>query len=76
MTSKSVPSTLFGLFEQVPALPPSDRKPGSVGPGTDVQISMMDGAGNYLQTGQSGEVEIKGPNVIQGYENNPERQVA
>jgi len=53
-------------------LPPSDRKPGSVGRGTDVQISIMDGAGNHLQTGQSGEVVIKGPNVIQGYENNPE----
>ena len=53
-------------------LPPSDRKPGSVGRGTDVQISIMDAAGNHLPTGQSGEVVIKGPNVIRGYENNPE----
>src|SRR5262245_61189281 len=53
-------------------LPPSDRKPGSVGRGTDVQISIMDNAGNHLPTGQSGEVVIKGPNVIRGYENNPE----
>ena len=53
-------------------LPPSDRKPGSVGPGTDVQISIMDAAGNHLPIGQSGEVVIKGPNVIRGYENNPD----
>jgi acyl-CoA synthetase (AMP-forming)/AMP-acid ligase II len=53
-------------------LPPSDRKPGSVGRGTDVQISIMDAAGNHLPTGERGEVVIKGPNVIQGYENNPE----
>jgi acyl-CoA synthetase (AMP-forming)/AMP-acid ligase II len=53
-------------------LPPADRKPGSVGRGTDVQVSIMDAAGNHLPTGQSGEVVIKGPNVIRGYENNPE----
>ena len=53
-------------------LPPSDRKPGSVGQGTDVKISIMDKAGNHLQVGEAGEVVIKGPNVITGYENNPE----
>jgi acyl-CoA synthetase (AMP-forming)/AMP-acid ligase II len=53
-------------------LPPSDRKPGSVGPGTDVRISIMDAAGNHLPAGERGEVVIKGPNVIRGYENNPD----
>jgi acyl-CoA synthetase (AMP-forming)/AMP-acid ligase II len=53
-------------------LPPSARKPGSVGPGTDVQISIMDANGRHLQPGERGEVVIKGPNVIRGYENNPE----
>ena len=53
-------------------LPPSQRKPGSVGPGTDVKISIMDAAGNHLAIGQQGEVVIQGPNVIRGYENNPE----
>ena len=53
-------------------LPPADRKPGSVGRGTDVQISIMDAAGAHLSTGERGEVVIKGPNVIRGYENNPE----
>ena len=53
-------------------LPPRARKPGSVGPGTGVKIGIMDEAGNLLPTGQRGEVVIQGPNVIEGYENNPE----
>jgi acyl-CoA synthetase (AMP-forming)/AMP-acid ligase II len=53
-------------------LPPDDRKPGSVGRGTDVQISIMDAAGHHLPPGERGEIVIKGPNVIQGYENNPD----
>jgi acyl-CoA synthetase (AMP-forming)/AMP-acid ligase II len=53
-------------------LPPASRRPGSVGRGTDVRISIMDAAGRHLPTGERGEVVIQGPNVIQGYENNPE----
>ena len=53
-------------------LPPSARLPGSVGRGTDVQISIMDTAGTHLPAGERGEVVIKGPNVVRGYENNPE----
>src|SRR4051794_2267463 len=53
-------------------LPPSERKPGSVGQGSSVQISIMDKAGHHLPVGDAGEVVIKGPNVITGYENNPE----
>lgn len=53
-------------------LPPGDRKPGSVGPGTDVRISIMDLGGRHLAAGERGEVVIQGPNVIKGYENNAE----
>ena len=53
-------------------LPPAVRKPGSVGIGTDVRVSIMDAAGQHLKTGEQGEVVIKGPNVTRGYENNPE----
>ena len=53
-------------------LPPKAHKPGSVGPGTDVRISIMDKAGRHLAQGDQGEVVIQGPNVITGYENNPE----
>jgi acyl-CoA synthetase (AMP-forming)/AMP-acid ligase II len=52
--------------------PPSARKPGSVGPGTGVQIGIMDDKGNLLAAGERGEVVIQGPNVVSGYENNPE----
>src|SRR5207248_6343644 len=53
-------------------LPPAERKPGSVGRGTDVRISIMDTSGRHLPAGERGEVVIKGPNVIRGYENNPD----
>jgi acyl-CoA synthetase (AMP-forming)/AMP-acid ligase II len=53
-------------------LPPASRKPGSVGRGTDVRISIMDAAGRHVPQGERGEVVIQGPNVIRGYENNPE----
>ena len=53
-------------------LPPLERKAGSVGCGTDVRISIMDKAGNHVPIGEAGEVVIQGPNVITGYENNPE----
>lgn len=53
-------------------LPPGTRLPGSVGPGTDVRIGIMDEQGRHLAVGDRGEVVIQGPNVIRGYENNPE----
>ncbi len=53
-------------------LPPQARHPGSVGPGTGVRVSIMDDHGSHLKQGQVGEVVIQGPNVITGYENNPE----
>jgi acyl-CoA synthetase (AMP-forming)/AMP-acid ligase II len=52
--------------------PPAARKPGSVGPGTGVKVSIMDAAGTHLKTGERGEVVIQGPNVVDGYENNPQ----
>jgi acyl-CoA synthetase (AMP-forming)/AMP-acid ligase II len=53
-------------------LPPASRKPGSVGRGTEVRISIMDEAGAHLKPGERGEIVIQGPNVITGYENNPD----
>jgi acyl-CoA synthetase (AMP-forming)/AMP-acid ligase II len=53
-------------------LPPRVRKAGSVGPGTGVRIGIMDAEGHLLEPGHHGEVVIQGPNVIRGYENNPE----
>jgi acyl-CoA synthetase (AMP-forming)/AMP-acid ligase II len=53
-------------------LPPRGRKAASVGPGTGVKVGIMDDAGTILPSGELGEVVIQGPNVIEGYENNPE----
>jgi acyl-CoA synthetase (AMP-forming)/AMP-acid ligase II len=57
-------------------LPPRSRKPGSVGPGTGVGVSIMDANGNHLERGERGEVVIQGPNVVTGYESNPEANAA
>jgi acyl-CoA synthetase (AMP-forming)/AMP-acid ligase II len=53
-------------------LPPQRREPGSVGRGTGVGIAILDEAGAELAVGASGEVAVRGPNVIDGYENNPQ----
>jgi acyl-CoA synthetase (AMP-forming)/AMP-acid ligase II len=53
-------------------LPPQRREPGSVGRGTGVGIAILDEAGAELSVGASGEVAVRGPNVIDGYENNPQ----
>ena len=53
-------------------LPPGNRLPGAVGPGTGVEIAIMDEEGTLLISGERGEVVIRGDNVISGYENNPE----
>lgn len=53
-------------------LPPGNRLPGAVGPGTGVEIAIMDEEGTLLLSGERGEVVIRGDNVIAGYENNPE----
>ena len=53
-------------------LPPGNRVPGSVGRGTGVSIAIMDNDGTLQPPGVRGEVVIQGPNVIGGYEGNPE----
>ncbi len=53
-------------------LPPAPHKPGSVGYGFGVEVGIMDAAGNLLPQSTTGEVVVRGPNVIDGYENNPE----
>ncbi len=53
-------------------LPPKPHKAGTVGYGFGVDVAIMDDDGNLLPQGGLGEVVVKGPNVIDGYENNPE----
>jgi acyl-CoA synthetase (AMP-forming)/AMP-acid ligase II len=53
-------------------LPPGTRRAGSVGPGTGVRIAILDEAGRELGPGERGEVAIRGDNVMNGYEGNPD----
>ncbi|MDZ4717830.1 MAG: acyl--CoA ligase [Roseiflexaceae bacterium] len=53
-------------------LPPAAHKAGSVGYGFGVQAAIMDETGQLLPQGSKGEVVVRGPNVVDGYEHNPE----
>ena len=53
-------------------LPPGERRAGTVGVGTGIQIGVMDDAGSLMPAHEQGEVVIQGPSVIDGYANNPE----
>jgi acyl-CoA synthetase (AMP-forming)/AMP-acid ligase II len=57
-------------------LPPGRRKAGTVGYGFGVQLGIMDEGGDLLPQGTRGEVVVRGPNVVSGYEQNPEANAA
>ena len=57
-------------------LPPGERRAGSVGKGTGVQVAIMDDEGNLLPPHTQGEVVIQGKNVTRGYHNNLEANAA
>lgn len=53
-------------------LPPGERKPGSVGMSAGPDVCILDDAGQRAPAGVTGEIAIRGPNVMTGYENNPD----
>jgi oxalate---CoA ligase len=52
-------------------LPPGQRKPGTVGLAAGPEVCVLDPEGRVLGPGETGELSIRGPNVMAGYENNP-----
>ena len=57
-------------------LPPAVAKPRSVGVPTGIELAVLDSRNQRMPAGERGEVSIKGPTVIDGYENNPEANAA
>jgi acyl-CoA synthetase (AMP-forming)/AMP-acid ligase II len=53
-------------------LPPAERKAGTVGLAAGPEVAVMDGAGSLLPAGSTGEVVIRGANVMAGYVENPQ----
>ena len=53
-------------------LPPTARKAGFVGPAAGPEVAIMDSGGTALNTGEEGEIVIRGENVMHGYMANPQ----
>jgi long-chain acyl-CoA synthetase len=67
----------YGLSEASPVVSKNplrgERKPGSIGiPVTNVEMSIQDDTGKILGPGETGEVCVRGGNVMMGYWNQPE----
>lgn len=53
-------------------LPPGKRVSGSVGRPVGCELAVMDPNGAFVEPGTVGEIVVRGPIVMGGYENNPE----
>jgi len=67
----------YGLSEASPVVSKNplrgERKAGSIGlPIPHVEMSVQDGEGRHLETGEIGEICVRGGNVMLGYWNQPE----
>lgn len=66
----------YGLTEASPVVTSSvgvDPKPGSIGvPVPDVEVRVVDPDGDDVLAGDAGEIWVRGPNVFQGYWEEPE----
>lgn len=64
----------YGMTEaahQIASTPLGGRKAGSVGVAAGVEIAIIDGAGSPLPARTQGEIGIRGPSVMRGYEGMP-----
>lgn len=64
-------STEGGLITQNP-LPPGRRPRGSVGVVVCAQVAILGESAEHMAAGHVGEIVVRGPGVMQGYENDPE----
>ncbi|HET6514326.1 MAG TPA: AMP-binding protein, partial [Thermodesulfovibrionales bacterium] len=51
-------------------IPPLKRKPGSVGLQAGPDVAVMDDRDNILPRGETGEIVVRGENIMRGYEKN------
>jgi acyl-CoA synthetase (AMP-forming)/AMP-acid ligase II len=63
--------TEVGTIAQNP-LPPASRIPGSAGVSVGPDIAVMDENGALVAANVTGELVVRGPGVMSGYEDNPE----
>jgi long-chain acyl-CoA synthetase len=71
----------YGLTETSPVVcldaPDTTRRPGSIGwPLVGVQLRVVDGAGADVAAGETGELVVRGPNVMKGYWRRPAETAA
>jgi oxalate---CoA ligase len=52
-------------------LPPAERRPGTVGRATGVEITPLDDDWRPVPAGEDGEVAVRGPSVVDQYLDNP-----
>jgi amino acid adenylation domain-containing protein len=52
-------------------LPSRPRKTGAVGMAAGPEVAIMDARGTLLPAGETGEVVVRGPSLMQGYDNDP-----
>ena len=57
-------------------LPPEERRPGTVGHATGVELAILDDDWRAVAEGERGEVAVRGASVVDGYLDNPEANVA
>jgi hypothetical protein len=57
-------------------LPPAPRRRGSVGPVVDCEVRLVDAGGNVVPPGEVGEIQVRGPQVFDGYFDDPELDAA